>query len=263
MRGLFTIYRRELAGLFFAPLGWVLLLIALFVNGFFFYALLLAYQGEVNRALQGAIGGGTLFWALLVFLPPLLTMRMLAEESRTGTLEFLLTAPVSDAAVVGGKFLAATTFMGILWTSVLGYALSIQVAGVTPDWSAVLCTWFGALLASGLFVSIGLLASSWTSTPILAAFLAFISCSMWLTLPMLAERIVRQVRSLLVEWAGGVDQAEAWMRGALDKMDVLKHFQVSFQVGVLDTAEVVFFITWPLFFLFLTVRSLEARRWRG
>ena len=92
MQGTWVIYRRELAGLFLAPLGWVLLFLALFANGLFVYLLLDATRGDVGTVLRSALGGGTLFWALLVFLPPLLAMRMMAEESRTGTLEYLLTA---------------------------------------------------------------------------------------------------------------------------------------------------------------------------
>ena len=106
MQGTWVIYRRELAGLFLAPLGWVLLFLALFANGLFVYLLLDATRGDIGTVLRSALGGGTLFWALLVFLPPLLAMRMMAEESRTGTLEYLLTAPVADGAVVLGKWLA-------------------------------------------------------------------------------------------------------------------------------------------------------------
>ena len=74
---------------------------------------------------------------------------------------------------------------------------------------------------------------------------------------------IDQVRSLLAGFAGGVQKAEVWIFGALDQMNVDAHFQRSFLRGVFDSAEVVFFLTWTAFFLFLTVRSVEARRWRG
>lgn len=263
MSGTLTIYRRELASLFFSPLAWILLLLALLANGFFFVLYLNQANGEVTYALELALGGGWPFWSLLVFLPPLLAMRLLAEEARTGTLEFLLTAPVSDAAVVCGKFLGATTFMAVLWLAAPIYAGAIHTLGVAPDWGAVLGGYIGAVLASGLFVSIGLFASSLTSTPLVAAFLAFMADLWWLVLPTAAEYGMEQVRSLLAGFAGGVERAQVWVRTALHQMNVVSHFQSSFLHGVLDTAEVVFFATWTGFFLFLTVRSLEARRWRG
>jgi ABC-2 type transport system permease protein len=263
VKGTLVIYRRELAGLFRAPIGWLLLLLALAANGFLFYAYMSGSRGNVTASLEGALGGGPTFWAFIVLLPPLLAMRMLSEESGNGTLEYLLTAPITDAAVVVGKHLAATTFMAILWSSVLIYAAAIHMAGAAPDWAALLCTYVGAVLVSGLFLSIGLLASCLSSTPLLAAFLAFLACVTWLMIPQLVNLIMGQVRVWFESSAGGLVAAENWIRGALDKMDVLRHFQTSFRLGVLDSAELVFFLTWPAFFLFLTVRALEARRWRG
>lgn len=263
MKGTFVIYRRELASLFRAPIGWMLLVLTLAFNGFLFYAYLGGSGGNVTESLEAAMGGSPVFWAFLLFLPPLLAMRMLAEESGNGNLEYLLTAPVSDAAVVLGKHLAATTFLAILWTSVLMYGVAIQFAGVTPDWAGHLCTWLGAVLASSLFLSISLLASCLSGTPLLAAFLAFLACVCWLLAPSLVELVMSQLRSLLEAEAGGLVTAENWIRSAFEKMNVLKHFSTSFRLGVLDSSELVFFLTWPAFFLFLTVRALEARRWRG
>src|SRR5688572_21841259 len=106
MRGTWTIYRRELAGLFLGPLAWVLLCLALLVHGVFLTLFVADTQGEINGALMRAHGGALVFWGLLLVLPPLLTMRMISEEARTGTLEFLQTAPVRDFEVVLGKLLA-------------------------------------------------------------------------------------------------------------------------------------------------------------
>ena len=263
MSGTITIFRREFAGLFLSPLAWVLLLVSLFVNGFFFVLLLHQSGGDMGVALGGALGGAWPFWYFLVFLPPLLCMRLIAEEAHSGTLEYLLTAPVTDVAVVVGKFLAATAFMGVLWLSVLVYALRIDAGGVTPDWGPVLGGYLGAVLASGLFVAIGLFASSLTSTPMIAAFLAFMACLWWLILPQVGALVFRAMRALLADVAGGVDTAREWFFGALNTMDVVAHFQASFLIGVFDTSEVVFFLTWTALFLFLTVRSLETRRWRA
>ncbi len=263
MISLLTIWRREVVGLFFSPLAWVLLLVALLLYGVFFVAALGGMGGDVGGALDFALGSSWAFWAFLVFLPPLLTMRLLAEEARAGTLEFLLTAPVTDAAVVLGKFLAATSFMALLWAAVPLYAVAIAAAGVAPDWSALFVAYLGAVLSSALFVAIGLFANCLTSTPLLAAFLAFVGSLWWLLLPTIAIALIVELKNLLASWVGGLDSAEQWIRRAVGSMDVISHVQISFLRGVLDTAEIAFFLIWIAFFLFLTVRMLEVRRWRG
>lgn len=263
MRGTWILFRRELAGLFLSPLAWILLWIALLLNGAFFWLYLSAADGDVSAALQASLGQGIVFWVLLVVLPPLLTMRLVSEESRTGTLEYLLTAPITDAGVVVGKFLAAWAFLAILWLSVPAYGLTVQVLGVAPDWGSLLGGYLGAVLASGLFVAIGMLVSSATSTPLLAAFLGFVACLLWLSLPFLANLVVSQLGLLLSRWPDVVEAVQRAATRALHQVNVGAHLQGSFLMGVLDTSELVFFASWILFFLFLTVRSLEMRRWRG
>jgi ABC-2 type transport system permease protein len=233
------------------------------MSGVFYVSTLASLGGEVGASLEFALGGGWVFWALLAFLPPLLAMRLVSEEARSGTLEFLLTAPVTDFSVVVGKFLAATSFMAVLWLAVPIYGLAIASAGVAPDWGALIIAWVGAVLSSGLFVSISLLVNAFTSTPLLGAFLAFVANLWWLLLPVIATGLMTELKGLLAGVIGDLDQAERWIRGALSTMDVLAHTQVSFLRGVLDTSEVVFFLTWTGLFLFLTVRALGTRRWRG
>lgn len=263
MRGLLTIYRRELASMFLSPLAWVLLGVTLLLNGVFFSEYLDQTGGDVTGALSFALGGGGLFWGYLVMLPPLLTMRLISEESRAGTLEYLLTAPVTDASVVLGKFLAATSFLAILWTSVPIYALEIDRLGVSPDWTGLLGIYLGAILASGLFVAIGLFTSSLTSIPLMAAFLSFVACLVWLLLGMIGGLLSSLVSSVLAPWPGLVENVQFFIQEGVRRANVIGHFQSSFRMGVFDTAELAFFLTWTAFFLFLTVRSLEARRWRG
>ena len=103
----------------------------------------------------------------------------------------------------------------------------------------------------------------WIGWSLLAAFLAIIACTLWLLLPFLAQSVLAQLRDIVAQWAGGWDRAEAWIQSGLRSMDVAQHFQQSFVPGGLDSAELVFFVTWPALFLFLTVRSLEAKRWRA
>ena len=249
MRGLSVIYRRELAGLFLMPLAWILFFLALLYDALFFLSFLEQGGGEVNRTFLLMLGGGLQFWFLAVLLPPLLTMRMISEESKSGLLEFLLTAPVTDAAVVVGKTLAATTFMALVWAVFPLYGLLVQALGAPPDWGQVFAQWLGAVLVSGLFCAIGIVTSASTSTPILAAFLAIVANAVFVAAPFVG-----------VPARGVFGQVAAW---AIDKVDVVGHFQGSFLTGALDTAHVAFFLAWTGALLFLAVRIVESKRWLG
>lgn len=244
MSGLVAIYRRELAGLFVGPLAWILLCIALVLNGYL-YSVYLKLGTDVDAAMRMTLGNSIAFWVLVILFPPLLTMRMISEESRSGLLEFVLTAPVTDAAVVTGKFLAAVTFMALLWASVFVYALATQSVGPSADWGIVVGGWCGATLCSGLFCAIGLFMSSVTSIPVAAALSATVVNIGIVILPLLA----------------GLSDAP-WVQRVARRVHVLDHLQNSFLFGVFDTAYVVFFAAWTAFFLFLAVRTVESRRWR-
>lgn len=245
MRGLYAITRRELAGLFVGPLAWALLFIGVLLQGWLFVLYLRGFNGDVDLALRWTLGGSWVFWSLLILVPPLLTMRMISEESRTGILEFLLTAPVSDAAVVTGKFIAALVFLAILWSTAFVYGGVVSSLGMAPDWGALSGGWLGAVLCSALFCAIGLCASAATSTPIVAAFGAIIVNLVFVAAPLLTDL-----------------SDQLWVRRAVARIDVIDHHKAAFLSGVLDTSYVVFFLAWTAFFLFLAVRAVEARRWR-
>jgi len=247
VKGITAIYRRELAGLFLAPLAWILLCVTLLYNAFFFLTVLETSGGDVNIALIYMHQGP--FWFLVVFLPPLLTMRMISEESKSGLLEFLLTAPVTDAAVVVGKMLAATTFLALAWSSLPLFAGLVHLLGAPPDWGQVFTEWLGAVLVCALFSSLGLVASAVCGTPLLAAFLAILGNILLMVLPM-AAGLVRGPWRESADWA-------------LQKVNVQAHFYGSFLTGAVDSAHLVFFVAWILAALFLAVRLVESKRWIG
>ncbi len=244
MRGALSIYRRELAGLFLSPLAWVVLLVAYALQGWLFVGQLESVRGEVVPAFEFIVGGSIPFWVLIALVPPLLTMRMISEESRTGMIEFLLTAPVRDWAVIAGKFAAAWTVMAVLWLVGPIDALLVHSLGTDPEWPRILGGYLGSVLTSGLFCALGLLFSALTSTPLLAAYLGMVTNLALLVAPFL-------VASAGSEWLGAIVQP----------IDVIAHFQSSFLIGVFDTGVVAFFIVWSAAFLFLSTRVLEARRW--
>jgi ABC-2 type transport system permease protein len=252
--GVLTIYRRELAGLFVRPLACVLLVIALLFLGYVHSFLIVPFaRGDVDQAVRFGLGEGLPFWLLLMLLPPLLTMRMISEEARSGLLEFLLTAPVRDVAVVLGKLGAATTFMALMWAVVPLHALTMDWIGTVPaggvDWSAVWTGYVGAVLVSALLSAIGLAISAATATPLVAGFLSFvINLLLVQFLPLLGS-------------VGGLDP-EHWLRPVLAHLNVVSQQQGSFMLGVIDTRAVLFFLIWTSFFVFLATRLLEMRRWR-
>jgi len=248
MRGVLTIFRRELAGLFLGPLAWVLLLAAVLLNGALFVLYVDGSSGDIDSSLALSLGDSTPYWALMTVLPPLLTMRMISEESRAGMLEFLLTAPVTDWAIVVGKLLAASVFMGLLWSSTLFYGLAVALLGTPPDWPVLLGGCLGALLVSSLFCAIGLVASAGTSTPLLAAFLAFVFNIVLLLLPFLVKLVGAQPDN----WGGEFSR----------RVDVIARVQGSFTMGVIDSSHVVFFVVWTAACVFLATRLVESRRWR-
>ncbi len=247
MKGTLTIYRRELAGLFLTPLGWSLLFLALLLNGLYFTQYLELTGGNVDESLSYSLGQALPYWALLVLLPPLLTMRMISEEARNGMLEFLLTAPVRDSAIIIGKALALTSFLALLWSSNLVYGGLCQLLGTAPDWGRLWAGFGGAVLVSALFGAVGLVASSLTNTPILAAFLALIFNVLLISI------------SYVGAWLGQrwPELAEA----VINKTSIPNRLTSSFLRGALDSSDVVFFAAWTVVFLVLATRLLEARRW--
>ncbi len=248
LSGSWTIYRRELAGLFLGPLAYVLLGLALFVNGQYFTVYLKEVSGEVTDALTLSGGVSVVYWILMVVLPPLVTMRMVSEESRSGMLELLLTSPVSDAAVVAGKLVAAVTFMAVLWSSNLFYGLLCHFLGTAPDWPALLVMFAGSVLVSALLCAIGLCCSAATSTPILAAFLGLVANVVLLSVPYLAGQL-------------GLGERH-WLVRTLSEVDLVSRHAASFMRGVLDSRHLAFFLAWTVFFAFVTTRLIESRRWK-
>jgi ABC-2 type transport system permease protein len=183
---------------------------------------------------------------LMITLPPLLTMRSISEELKGGQLEFLLTAPVTDGAVVLGKHLAVVLFLAVLWAVIPMYGLILELQGVSPDWGQMGLGYLGAVLVSALFAALGMVASALSSTPLLAAFLGFIFNIAILILPMGAGALGGTIGGLL--------------KALADKLNVLLHLQTSFMRGALDSADIIFFVAWTGLFLFAATRIVEGRR---
>jgi ABC-2 type transport system permease protein len=180
---------------------------------------------------------------VLLFFIPMLTMRLFAEEKRSGTMELLLTYPLRDGEVLAGKFFASLALYASILVLTLFYP--VTVAWFTRiEWGAVLTGYLGLLLLGAAFLSIGLFVSSTTENQIVAGFGTF--------------------GALLALWLLGwfADSAQGALRTTVQQAAIIEHMD-GFAKGVIDTKDLVYYLSVTGFALFLTLRSLESKRWRG
>ena len=179
MKSAWIVMRRELASFFVSPLAYVILTCWLIFSGLAFWILAEFYarhavESGAATPLSGFFGGSTLFFIPLLVFVPILTMRLIAAERQSGTLESLMTAPVSEAAIIGGKYTAALVFWSVLWAPTLMYAWIMHQHG-SVDWGAVGASYFGIFCLGTYFMGIGLLMSALAPTQIIAAVLSFLA----------------------------------------------------------------------------------------
>jgi gliding motility-associated transport system permease protein len=257
MRNTLTIASKELQSFFFQPVAYVVLGVFLLLGGWFFFALLRQFDqtlqlmtmlggaGELgninlnNRVIEPLLHDLSI---VLVLLVPALTMRVFAEEKRTGTYELLLTAPVRTGEIVAGKFIAAALFTVIMIALAWLFPLILMIFG-NPEVGVMFSGYLGLALLGLAFVSVGLFTSSLTQNQIIAA----ISCFGILIL------------LFVISWPGQAGESGIWQ--ILKYVSVPEHF-ATMATGVISTTDVVFFLSMILVALFLTQRSVESARWR-
>lgn len=236
MRNILLILLRELRSYFGSPWSYIITAAFLAVAGYGFGWSSVTY---LETSIQGFLGWASFF---LLFLGPALTMRLLAEEEKLGMLELLMTAPVRDFEVVLGKFLAAMSMLGIMLIITLYYPLMLAWFG-DPDWGPVFSGYLGIFLLGAIFLSIGLFASSLTSNQIVAYVVgSLILLSLWFI------------------GHAAVMAGNNWGE-LLRSIAISTHFP-AFGRGIIDSNVVIYYVSIVLIFLFLTIRSLETRRWR-
>jgi ABC-2 type transport system permease protein len=247
-----AIFRRDLAAYFHSVTVWVLSGAYLFVAGLIFT---LMVNGYAENSMMAGMNPGRgpsvmdelvvpyMWWLgfLMIFILPLLTMRLLAEEKRTGTLELLFTYPVSELDIVLSKFAAALTVVaGMLATSAL--SLLYISNRVTLDWNLVLAGYGGLLLLGGSLVAIGLWASSLSASQVVAACTTYgLAMMLWL-MQMLDQTLIA-------------------VRDKVGTLGIMTHLE-SFARGNLSSHDFVYYVALTVLFLFLTVRVLDSRKWR-
>lgn len=251
MQAYWTLTRRELAAFFFSFTGYIIIAAALLMMGISFVFIL----GKLQKPMPMTMPVTELFyitpffWLLLLLTTPVITMRLFALEKFTGTFETLMTTPVSDVQVVAAKFTAAMLFYALMWLPLLGCLLIVQhYAGGTGylDAGVVGGSFLGILLLGGLFISLGCFASAVTRSQVIAAMMSLaLSASVFL-LGYVASQLPVQ---------------DTWQSEVLGCFALFEQMH-DFARGAVDTRPVILLVSLTLFFLFLTLRVVESRRWK-
>jgi ABC-2 type transport system permease protein len=257
MSNVLAIANKELRSYFSSPIAYVVIGLFALLYGYFFVALLayfvrmsmqagqLGMQGpqsvNVNQqVIRGVMQNVTI---LVLFLMPMVTMRSYAEEKRSGTIELLLTSPLTDFQIVMGKFFGALA----LWIVMLAVSLihmGLLFVYGNPEWKPILTAYLGLLLLGGCFIALGLFISSLTKNQIVAGMVTFaVFLLLW-----------------IIEWIG------SFSGPTIDKLttylSIIGHFD-DFSKGVIDTTHVIYYLSFITFGLFLTAKSVDSERWRG
>ena len=245
LRTSLTLIWREIESNFYSPLSYIVLTVFLVLNGWSFKDSLPAAQWVVSDAIRYFLGLSPMCWLATIFIPPLLTMRLLSEERKSGTIETLMTAPVTETQVVVAKYCGALFFYIFLWSPSLIYIIIIKRYGAVPDNGVIFSSYCGVFLLGSSLIALGVFTSSFSANQIVGAITALILNLLVFFIPYFSD---------FLPWAG--------VRRTLQQLWVYRHFQDSFSKGVIDTFHLVYYLGLTTFFLFLAVRSLEARKWR-
>jgi ABC-2 type transport system permease protein len=241
-----SILKKELNSFLSSLTGYMVVLVFLILNGLFLWV----FPGSFNLLDSGYAGLDGLFflapWVFL-FLIPALTMRFFADELKTGTIELLLTKPISELKLVLGKYFAGLILCLITLAPTLVYVLSIYILGQPQgnlDWGATIGSYMGLIFLSGVYVSIGVFASSLTENQIVAFILSLFFC-------FFCFAGFEQIATLL---------SHTGMELSIEKLGISYHYN-AISRGVIDTRDVLYFISLISLFLFASKLSLQSRKW--
>jgi ABC-2 type transport system permease protein len=250
MHAYWTLFRRELSGYFLSMTGYIIIAAAMFLLGFSFIDLIRQLQNESTPMPVSELFYMTwFFWLILLLTTPVISMRLFALEKFSGTFETLMTTPVSDRQVVLAKFTAALIFYAIMWLPLLGCMLLVRFYTNDPsafDVGVAGSTFAGILLLGGVFLSLGCCASALTKSQVTAAMISLVLSAALFLLSVLADQL---------------PVTAAWQSKVLNSFALFQQMHDCAR-GVLDTRMIVFCVSTTFFFLFLTLRIVESRRWK-
>jgi ABC-2 type transport system permease protein len=254
MRNILAIAGKEMRGYFASPIAYIVIGFFALLYGWFFYVPLAFFNRQsmqmgaemgsalnINQALIGPMLTNTT--VVILFVMPMITMRTYAEEKRSGTIELLLTSPLTDVQIILGKFLGALGLYAAMLAVTLIHLAILFIYG-NPEWKPVLTGYLGLFLMGACFLSVGLLISSLTKNQIAAGMVTFaVFLMLW-----------------VINWIGSFVGPTA--QAVLSHLSITEHFD-DFARGVLDTKHLVYYVSFIALGLFLTAKSVDSERWRG
>ena len=252
MRVFWTLLRRELAAFFLSLTGYLIIAAVALLIGLGFYVSmtgLLNSDSPSSMPLTELFYGTFYFWLIVLLIAPVITMRLFALEKYSGTFETLMTTPVGDLQVVAAKFTAAVIFYMVTWLPMLVCVFIVRhFTGQKDSLDAGTMggMYLGTFLVGCLFLSLGCFASSLTRSQMAAAMVSFVLGVSLFSLGFLADAIQTPVR---------------WQAKVLSHFGLFQQMH-NFTRGMVDTTTLVFYASLTFFFLFLTLRVVESRRWK-
>ena len=254
MRNIIAIADKELRSYFASPIAYIIIGLFSLLFGWFFYMYLMVFVQQSEQMMQ--FGGGAAninqqmirgvllnSAVIILFVMPMITMRTYSEEKRSGTIELLLTSPITDLQIILGKFFGALgLYIAMLFVTML-YMGILFVYG-NPEWRPIVAGYLGLLLMGGCFISAGLLISSVTKNQIVAGVITFaVFLMLW-----------------VINWIG--ESSGPTTRAIVSYLSITEHFD-DFARGIIDTKHVIYYLSFITFGLFLTAKSVDSERWRG
>jgi ABC-2 type transport system permease protein len=257
MRNILAIAHKELKSYFASPIAYIALGLWAFIFGFFFISILQFFvrqsmqMGQFSQGPQAMNINQQLIRPLIaqnvpilvLFLLPMVTMRTYSEEKRSGTIELLLTSPVTDWQIILGKFLGAMSLYATMLAVTLLHVAILFIYG-RPEWKPIVTVYLGLLLLGGCFISVGLFISSMTKNQIVAGMATF------------AVFLFLWVITWIGSFSGPTIDALTQYLSIVDHLD-------DFGKGVLDTTHIIYYLSVITFGLFLTAKSVDTERWKG
>ena len=251
MRAWWTLVRRELSGYFVSWTGYVVIAVVVFLFGLSFSILLQGLNaGETDKPVTEIFYDTLFLWLILLLAAPVITMRSFAHEKSCGTFETLMTTPVSDLQVVLAKFSGAMIFYLLMWSPLLACIFIVRHFSNDPtvvDPGTLGSTFLGITLIGALYMSLGCFASSLTRNQIIAAMIALVLGTSLFLLSFISMALSGQA---------------GWAVKIFAHISLMEHMR-DFARGVVDIRPIVFYLSLTVLFLFLTLKSVESRRWKS
>jgi len=253
MKKQLIIAKKDFKTYFFSPIGYLFLSAVIFLIGFMFYQRLAAFieytmiSMQFGQQLQGSLNDIVLrpifdtFHLLMLFLVPLLTMRLISEEKKNKTIELLYTTPIKTLDIVLGKFYSAVLFLLLLLLCTFVFPLVLLIGG-NPDFGPIFTLYMGLVLVGASYVAVGLFWSSTSENQIIAAVLTFVSLLfLW-----------------IINWA--IQNSTGWFASFISYLSIIAHFK-SFSEGVFSLKDTIYYLSFILTGLYLTHLSLDSKNW--